>query len=150
MRYLLVKSLPRVISQLIGLPYPEVEVSPAAVETLDGSLFEVGTINAHFRFLSRNHYHGRFMTLDLLDRITSIGGALSSNLDKMTEQERNRYRHFLKTELRKVDQQQTQESNNINKKGPSNWICLYCSSYIDSVKEIVLKTYQQDDYFRFQ
>jgi hypothetical protein len=34
----------------------------------------------------------------------------------MTEQERNRYRHFLKTELRKVDQQQTQESDNINKK----------------------------------
>ena len=27
------------------------------------------------------------------------------------------YRHFLKTELRKVDQQQTQQSNDINKKG---------------------------------
>jgi len=49
--------------------------------------------------------------------VTNIGNALSSNLDKMTEQERNRYRHFLKTELRKVDQQQTQGSNNINKKG---------------------------------
>jgi hypothetical protein len=60
---------------------------------------------------------GRFMTLDLLDRITNIGSVLSSNLDKITEQERSRYRHFLKTELRKVDQQQTQESNNINKKG---------------------------------
>jgi hypothetical protein len=63
---------------------------------------------------------GRFMTLDLLDRITNIGSALSSNLDKMTEQERNKYRHFLKTELRKVDQQskkQNQESNNINNKG---------------------------------
>jgi hypothetical protein len=60
---------------------------------------------------------GRFMALDLLDRVTNIGNALSSNLDKMTEQERNRYKHFLKTELRKVDQQQTQGSNNINKKG---------------------------------
>jgi DNA-binding PadR family transcriptional regulator len=59
---------------------------------------------------------GRFMTLDLLDRITNIGNALTSNLDKMTEQERKRYRHFLKTELIKVDQQ-TQDSNNINKKG---------------------------------
>ena len=57
------------------------------------------------------------MTLDLLDRVTNIGNALSSNLDKMTEQERKRYRHFLKAELRKVDQQQTQESNDINKKG---------------------------------
>jgi DNA-binding PadR family transcriptional regulator len=60
---------------------------------------------------------GRFMTLDLLDRVTNIGNALSSNLAKMTQQERKRYRHFLKTELRKVDQQQTQENNNINKKG---------------------------------
>jgi len=60
---------------------------------------------------------GRFMTLDWLDRSTNIGHALGSNLDKMTEQERNRYKHFLKTELRKVDQQQTQGSNNINKKG---------------------------------
>ena len=59
---------------------------------------------------------GRFMALDLLDRVTNIGNALSSNLDKMTEQERNRYKHFLKTELRKGDQQQTEESNNINKK----------------------------------
>ena len=33
----------------------------------------------------------------------------------MTEQELDR--HFLKTELRKVDQEQTQESNNINEKG---------------------------------
>ena len=63
---------------------------------------------------------GRFMTLGLLDRITNIGNALSSNLDKMTEQERKRYRHFLKTELRKVDQQQTQESNDINKNGGSS------------------------------
>ena len=68
-----------------------------------------------FEVLLRVGSRGRFMTLDLLDRITNIGSALSSNLDKMTEQERKRY--FLKTELRKVDQQQTQESNNIDKKG---------------------------------
>jgi DNA-binding PadR family transcriptional regulator len=70
-----------------------------------------------FGVLLRVGSFGRFMALDLLDRVTNIGNALSSNLDKMTEQERNRYKHFLKTELRKVDQQQTQESNNINKKG---------------------------------
>jgi DNA-binding PadR family transcriptional regulator len=70
-----------------------------------------------FEVLLRVGNIGRFVTLDLLDRITNIGNALSSNLDKMTEQERKRYSHFLKTELRKVDQQQTRESNNINKKG---------------------------------
>ncbi len=71
-----------------------------------------------FEVLLRVGSRGGFMTLDLLDRITNIGSALSSNLDKMTEEERKRYKHFLKTELRKVDQKQTQEeSNNINKKG---------------------------------
>ena len=45
-----------------------------------------------FEVLLRVGSRGRFMTLDLLDRITNIGSALSSNLDKMTEQERNRYR----------------------------------------------------------
>jgi DNA-binding PadR family transcriptional regulator len=69
-----------------------------------------------FGVLLRVGSFGRFMALDLLDRVTNIGNALSSNLDKMTEQEQNRYKHF-KTELGKVDQQQTQESNNINKKG---------------------------------
>ena len=70
-----------------------------------------------FEILLRLGSAGRFITLDLLDRISNIGTALSSNLDKMTEQERNRYRQFLRTELRKVNQQETQESNNINKQG---------------------------------
>ena len=52
---------------------------------------------------------GRFVALDLLDGISNIGGTLSTNVNKMTEQERNRYEQFLKSELRKVDQQQEQE-----------------------------------------
>ena len=70
-----------------------------------------------FQILLRLGSAGRFITLDLLDRISNIGTALSSNLDKMTKQERSRYRQFLRTQLRKVNQQQTQESNNINKQG---------------------------------
>lgn len=70
-----------------------------------------------FEILLRLGSAGRFITLDLLDRISNIRTALSSNLDKMTEQERNRYMQFLRTELRKVNQQETQESNNINKQG---------------------------------
>ena len=38
---------------------------------------------------------GRFMALDLIDKISTIGSTLSSNLDKMTVQEKNRYREFL-------------------------------------------------------
>lgn len=48
---------------------------------------------------------GRFMAKDLLDRVFTIGSTLSSNLDRMTEQEREKYREFLLTELRKMDEQ---------------------------------------------
>lgn len=57
----------------------------------------------------------RFAALDLIDRVSNIGSALSSNLDKMTEQERDRYKHFLTTELTKLEdkeQQQQKEDDN--------------------------------------
>lgn len=62
-----------------------------------------------FEILLRLGNTGRFITLDLFDRISNIRPALTSNFDKMTEQERNRYKQFLRTELRKVNQQETQE-----------------------------------------
>ena len=49
---------------------------------------------------------GRFMALDLIDKISTIGSTLSSNLDKMTVQEKNRYREFLMKEMNKIDKQQ--------------------------------------------
>jgi DNA-binding PadR family transcriptional regulator len=48
---------------------------------------------------------GRFMALDLIDRVSTIGSTLSSNLDRMTEQERSKYREFLLNELNKLDEQ---------------------------------------------
>ena len=50
---------------------------------------------------------GKFMAMDLIDRVTSIGSALSSNLDSMTQAERDKYREFLQSELRKLDGQAT-------------------------------------------
>ena len=49
---------------------------------------------------------GRFMAMDLIDRISTIGSTLSSNLDRMTEQERSKYKQFLMTELNKLDEQE--------------------------------------------
>jgi DNA-binding PadR family transcriptional regulator len=46
---------------------------------------------------------GKFMALDLIDRISAVGAALSSNLDRMTVQERNKYKEFLITELNKLE-----------------------------------------------
>jgi DNA-binding PadR family transcriptional regulator len=49
---------------------------------------------------------GRFVAMDLIDRITAIGTALSSNLDSMTQEERNRYKEFLQNELDKLYEQE--------------------------------------------
>jgi DNA-binding PadR family transcriptional regulator len=49
---------------------------------------------------------GRLMAIDLIDRVTTIGSALSSNLDGMTQEERNKYRQFLINELRKLDEKE--------------------------------------------
>lgn len=53
---------------------------------------------------------GRFMAMDLIDRITAIGTALSSNLDSMTPEERNRYKEFLESELKKLYEQEAKDS----------------------------------------
>src|SRR5215472_10086531 len=45
---------------------------------------DLESVHNVFEVLLRVGSRGRFMTLDLLDRITNIGSALSSNLDKMT------------------------------------------------------------------
>jgi len=48
---------------------------------------------------------GKFMAMDMIDRVSTIGSTISSNLDKMTEQEREKYKQFLLTELNKIDEQ---------------------------------------------
>jgi DNA-binding PadR family transcriptional regulator len=54
---------------------------------------------------------GRLMAMDLIDRVTTIGSALSSNLDGMTQEERNKYRQFLINELRKLDEKDREKVN---------------------------------------
>jgi hypothetical protein len=53
---------------------------------------------------------GRFVAMDLIDRITTIGTTLSSNLDSMTQEERNRYKDFLQNELKKLYEQEAKNS----------------------------------------
>jgi DNA-binding PadR family transcriptional regulator len=60
--------------------------------------------------MSRIGNVGKFMTMDLIDRISTIGSTLSSNLDKMTEEEKKKYKQFLLNELRKL---QEQEGNDV-------------------------------------
>jgi DNA-binding PadR family transcriptional regulator len=46
---------------------------------------------------------GKFVAMDLLERITSIGNSLSSNVSNMTKEETTRYKKFLESELQKLE-----------------------------------------------
>jgi DNA-binding PadR family transcriptional regulator len=59
--------------------------------------------------MSRIGNVGKFMTMDLIDRISTIGSTLSSNLDKMSEEEKKKYKQFLLIELKKLQEQETND-----------------------------------------
>lgn len=65
---------------------------------------------------------GKFMTMDIIDRISTIGSALSSNLDRMTEEEKKKYKDFLVNELKKLSKQEEKNVNIEDKKVDDNTI----------------------------
>lgn len=46
---------------------------------------------------------GRFVAMDLLEKMSAMGSILSSNISNMTDDEMQRYRKFLVEELEKID-----------------------------------------------
>ena len=62
---------------------------------------------------------GKFMAQDLIDRASTIGSAISSNLDKMTTEERIKYKQVLARELRKVETGRDTDENIRNLSGKS-------------------------------
>lgn len=46
---------------------------------------------------------GKFVAMDLIERISTIGNSLSSNISYMSKDETQRYRKFLESELRKIE-----------------------------------------------
>ena len=50
---------------------------------------------------------GRFVAMDLLEKISTIGAILSSNVMNMTDEETEKYRTFLQEELKKIDQKES-------------------------------------------
>ena len=56
---------------------------------------------------------GRFVATDLLEKISSMGSILSSNFANMTEEETSKYKQFLESELKKVEEKE------VKKKGKS-------------------------------
>ena len=56
---------------------------------------------------------GRFVAMDLLEKISSMGSVLSSNISQMTEEETTKYREFLENELKKIREQETKKPRSI-------------------------------------
>ncbi|MBT4550075.1 MAG: PadR family transcriptional regulator [Nitrosopumilus sp.] len=46
---------------------------------------------------------GRFVALDILEKISSMGSILSSNITNMTDEETEKYKEFLQSELNKMN-----------------------------------------------
>lgn len=56
---------------------------------------------------------GRFVALDLLEKISTMGSILSSNLTNMTEGETQKYKKFLQDELKKIDEKSSKKGKEI-------------------------------------
>ncbi len=56
---------------------------------------------------------GRFVAMDVLERISSMGALLSSNVSNMTKEETSKYRKFLESELRKMEKQPRKKGKSI-------------------------------------
>ena len=54
---------------------------------------------------------GRFVAMDLLERISAMGAVLSSNIANMTEDETTKYKRFLETELAKLEKQAAEKKD---------------------------------------
>lgn len=52
---------------------------------------------------------GRFVAMDLIERIATMGAMLSSNIENMTEEETQKYREFLESELKKIDEEKSRK-----------------------------------------
>jgi DNA-binding PadR family transcriptional regulator len=54
---------------------------------------------------------GRFVALDLLEKISSMGSILSSNITNMTGEETQKYKKFLQDELNKINETKAQPTS---------------------------------------
>ena len=58
---------------------------------------------------------GRFVAMDLLEKIFSLGSVLSSNISHMTEEETSKYKIFLENELKKIKEKETEKKTRLIK-----------------------------------
>ena len=103
-----------------GLVYPLLGrlLDEGLVEEADGGRYQITkkgaetagdldkineTVRRQLDVLLRLGNVGRFVAMDLLERMSMMGSVLSSNMTSMTDEEKDRYRSFLKDELDKIE-----------------------------------------------
>jgi len=56
---------------------------------------------------------GRFVALDMIERVYALGSILSENVTQMSKEEIEKYKKFLKSELEKMDKPPTKKGKNV-------------------------------------
>ncbi len=64
-----------------------------------------GIVKKQLDVLFRIGNVGRFVAMDVLERISIMGTILSSNVSNMTKEETGKYKKFLESELKKMEKQ---------------------------------------------
>ena len=67
-------------------------------------------IKKQLEVLSRLGSLGKFVAMDIIEKITSMGALLSTNASDMTKNETERYRKFLKSELERLSKKTTKKN----------------------------------------
>ena len=65
-------------------------------------------VKKQLEVLSRLGNLGKFVAMDIIEKITSMGALLSTNASNMTKNETERYRKFLKSELERLGEKTTE------------------------------------------
>lgn len=88
-------------------------ITEKGLETLKDMQSIQDVIKKQLDVLLRVGNVGRFVAADLIERLTSISSTLSENLDKMTKEEREKYKEFLAKELKKLEERERREKIDI-------------------------------------
>jgi len=56
---------------------------------------------------------GRFVALDMIERVYTLGSILSENAAQMSKEEIEKYKKFLKSEIEKMENQPSKKGKNV-------------------------------------
>lgn len=113
------KPSPRLIYPLLGRLLDEglieetkdgkYQLAKKGKETVEDVDMIYDIVQKQLEVLFRLGNAGRFVAMDLLEKISTMGSILSSNFAHMTDEETKKYRHFLESELKKIQEKEVKK-----------------------------------------